>query len=102
MHHNIKLDNPFSHVHYLEYRKHVTLYVREHPERFLTRSVVLNLAKLRLTVDTQEEYDKMNAMFTLMGDDPTWVQAVYIANQFPEFVSIETDESQTKALGKVW
>ena len=85
-----------------DYRKHVTLYVRANPGMFVIHSVALNLSKFRLTVDTQDDYDKLTAMFTLMSDEPSWVQAAELANKFPEFALLEMPGMQTPALGKVW
>jgi spore coat polysaccharide biosynthesis protein SpsF len=84
------------------YREHVTLYIRSHPHSFDIRSVVLNLSKLRLTVDTQDEYDKLKDVFDLVGDDPTWMKVANLLCEYPEFASLETLDTQTKALGRVW
>jgi spore coat polysaccharide biosynthesis protein SpsF len=85
-----------------DYRKHATLYIRSHPHAFDIRSVILNLSKLRLTVDTQDEYDKLKDVFDLVGDDPTWMKVADLLCEYPEFASLEMPDSQTPALGKVW
>lgn len=102
LHWNITQElTPWGEYH-VDYRKHVTLYIRSHPNSFDIRSIVLNLSKLRLTVDTQDEYDKLKDVFDLVGDDPTWMKVADLLCEYPEFASLETPDSQTKALGKVW
>ncbi len=85
-----------------DYRKHVTLYIRENPHAFTVRNVVLDMNKLRLTVDTPEEYNKINELFTQMGDNPSWLKAVDIIEHNPELAVMETPDSQTKAKWRVW
>jgi spore coat polysaccharide biosynthesis protein SpsF len=102
LHHSITRNNRVVENYHDDYRKHVTLYIREHSERFKTRYVEFNPSKLRLTVDTQDEYDKLAVVFDLLGDDATWFTAMGVVSQFPEFASFETEDSQTTALGKVW
>ena len=57
-------------------REHVSLYIYEHPERYRLRSVVSerpDTAELRLTVDTQEDYALVKAIFeALYPRDPAF------------------------------
>lgn len=102
MHENLTPENtPYGRYH-PDYRKHPTFYLRESPHPFTIRKVTLGLNKLRLTVDTQEEYDKMNELFHQMEDNPSWLRAVQLIDEFPDLATIETPDSQTKAKWRVW
>ena len=92
---------PFGRYH-PDYRKHVVLYLRENLSTFTVRHVKLDLNKLRLTVDTPEEYDKMNNLFSRMGDNPSWLRALDIIDRNPDLTVLETPDSQTKAKWRVW
>ncbi len=56
-----------------EYREHVTLYIREHPELFKihvakAEELGLNYPDLRLTVDTKEDLELMRKLQENLGD----------------------------------
>ncbi len=102
MQENLTPEHPLYDGDLADYRKHVTLYIRENYQSFNIRNTTVDLSRIRLTVDTQDEYDKLDVVFDLMDDDPNWLDAVKIMNDNPELATMETPESQTKALGKVW
>ncbi len=102
MHENLTPERtPYGRYH-ADYRKHVTLYIRENLHAFTTRSVKLDVSKLRLTVDTRDEYDKMRLLFDLMGDNPSWLGALELIDHDPDLAVLETPEAQTKAKWRVW
>jgi spore coat polysaccharide biosynthesis protein SpsF len=57
-------------------REHVSLYIYEHPERYRLRSVVSErpeTAELRLTVDTEDDYELIRTVFErLYPSDPSF------------------------------
>lgn len=102
MHENLTPERtPYGRYH-SDYREHITLYLREHPGLFTTRNVSLGLNRLRMTVDTEDEYQKMDELFRRMGDTPSWLRVVELMELHPELAMIETPDSQTKAKWRVW
>jgi len=85
-----------------DYRKHVTFYMRENPHAFTIKIVKLELDRLRLVVDTRDEYECMRELFRQMGDSPSWWKACELVGKHPELGTLETPETQTKMKWRVW
>lgn len=87
-----------------DYRKHVTLYIREHYKEFAVRSISIDISRVRMVVDTEDEYNKTKKLFEYMGGTPNWLGAleIMVYKDNNNTIMLDTDGSQTKALGKTW
>jgi spore coat polysaccharide biosynthesis protein SpsF len=80
-------------------REHVTPAAWQHPERFRLRSVRSDrdLSGLRLTVDTAEDFQLVEAIFDALGDDAELDDVVALLERRPDLVAVNAGVAQ-KAL----
>lgn len=102
MHHNLTPERtPFGRWSQ-DYRKHVTLYIKENPWAFRIKTLEANLDNMHLTVDTQEQYECMRQLFDLMGDAPSWWRAGELIETRRELSPLSHKQFDTVANGRVW
>lgn len=102
MHLNLTPEHtPYGRYH-PDYRKHVTFYIRENPAAFTVRHVRLDAQRLRLCVDTEEDYRKMREVFERMEGRPTWLKAMDVLEERPELAVHEGEGAQTKMKWRMW
>ena len=74
-----------------EWREHVTLYIRRHPELFRSKSVTdgRDYSWMRWTVDTPEDLEFVRRIYGYFGHDKfSWLDVVSVLEQHPEWLEI--------------
>ncbi|MEC1646474.1 cytidylyltransferase domain-containing protein [Bacillus halotolerans] len=77
-----------------KYQEHVTLYVRKHPHlyrlQFLEAPEQLCAPQYRLTVDTEEDYQLVSALYQKAGERPdvSAAELISLLNQHPDLAAM--------------
>ena len=79
------------------YREHVTQYILRNPKKFIIKSVrnKKDLSKFRWTVDTTEDFQLINKIYSYFGNNQfSWYDVLTLLNERPELLLINQNISQ--------